>query len=120
MAVAQGMGGGQPGWDVYGPRDSRRAHRAPRDIDARSCRDVFHGCGAIPAADHAHRLVGSTPREACTHGLALVKTVFVQEIVPSYRIPFFAGLAAFPGIELTVISGAVRRDEGFGVVSPAE
>src|SRR5205814_1573750 len=59
----------------------------------------LYGCHAIPAA---------------------VKTVFVQEIVPSYRIPFFAGLAAFPGIELTVISGAVPRGEGFGVVTPAQ
>src|SRR5207244_8667635 len=49
-----------------------------------------------------------------------MKTIFVQEMVPSYRIPFFTGLAAAPGIDLTVISGDVRGNEGFGVVSPAQ
>ena len=49
-----------------------------------------------------------------------MKTVFIQEIIPSYRIPFFASLAAAPGIELTVISGSAHENEGFGAVSPRQ
>ncbi|SRR6266496_3161861 len=49
-----------------------------------------------------------------------MKVVFIQEFVPSYRLPFFAGLAGVAGIDLTVVAGAARKDEGFDTPSPAE
>ena len=49
-----------------------------------------------------------------------MKVVFIQEFVPSYRVPFFAGLSRVPGIDLTVVAGAGGEDEGFDAPRPAE
>ena len=49
-----------------------------------------------------------------------MKVVFIQEFVPSYRIPFFTGLSRVPGIDLTLVAGAGGEDEGFDAPRPAE
>jgi len=49
-----------------------------------------------------------------------MKVVFIQEFVPSYRVPFFTGLSRVPGIDLTLLAGAGGEDEGFDAPRPAE
>ena len=54
----------------------------------------------------AGRVNGAEPRGP-------IRTAFVQEIVPSYRQPFFQGLARTPGVELVVFAGAADPGDGF-------
>lgn len=56
-------------------------------------------------------LVRPAPRSMPTG--KIVRTAFIQEIVPNYREPFFRGLARSAGVELTVFSALADGEEGF-------
>ena len=46
------------------------------------------------------------------------KVVFIQEIVPSYRIPFFTKVSKSENIDFWVISSEGGSEEGFEIISP--
>ena len=74
---------------------------------------IAHDAESVPTAGHSSEERSRDIRRP-------VRTVFIQEIVPSYRLPFFEALAASPGVDLTVLSGVADAEDGFLNLADAE
>lgn len=78
-----------------------------------SVSSLINGAVLVGDGDQDSSGVASTKPQHIVETRRPLRTAFIQEIVPSYRQPFFEGLGRADGVELTVFAGEADVAEGF-------